>query len=63
MSPRDKEPTQADIKKWIAELRAKGYITHDDLNRILPFDQFSSEDIEDIMALLSELGINLVEDE
>ncbi|MEM0944803.1 MAG: RNA polymerase sigma factor region1.1 domain-containing protein, partial [Pseudomonadota bacterium] len=55
--------SQADVKKMIAKARAKGFITYDELNRVLPSDQFSSEQIEDVMSLLSEMGVNVVEDE
>merc|ERR1711964_737465 len=49
--------------KMIAEAREKGYITYDQLNQVLPPDQVSSEQIEDVMSMLSEMGINIIEDE
>ena len=55
--------SQAAVKKMIAEARAKGYITYDQLNRVLPPDQVASEQIEDVMSMLSEMGINIIEDE
>jgi RNA polymerase primary sigma factor len=55
--------SQADVKRMIAKAKARGYITYDELNRVLPSDQFSSEQIEDVMSLLSEMGVNVVEDE
>ena len=55
--------SQAAVKKMIAEARDKGYITYDQLNRVLPPDQVSSEQIEDVMSMLSEMGINIIEDE
>ena len=55
--------SQADIKKMIARAKAKGFITYDELNRALPSDQFSSEQIEDVMSLLSEMGVNVVEED
>ncbi|MEM6932312.1 MAG: RNA polymerase sigma factor RpoD [Pseudomonadota bacterium] len=55
--------SQADVKKMIAKAKAKGFITYDELNRVLPSDQFSSEQIEDVMSLLSEMGVNVVEDD
>ena len=51
------------VKKMIAEAREKGYITYDQLNHVLPPDQVSSEQIEDVMSMLSEMGINIIEDE
>ncbi|MDX2102548.1 MAG: RNA polymerase sigma factor RpoD [Alphaproteobacteria bacterium] len=53
----------AAIKKLIAKGKERGHITYDELNAVLPPDQVSSEQIEDTMAMLSELGINLVEGE
>ncbi len=55
--------SQAAVKKMIADARAKGYITYDQLNRVLPPDQVASEQIEDVMSMLSEMGINIIEDE
>ena len=55
--------SQAAVKKMIGEAREKGYITYDQLNQVLPPDQVSSEQIEDVMSMLSEMGINIIEDE
>ena len=55
--------SQAAVKKMIMEAREKGYITYDQLNTVLPPDQVSSEQIEDVMSMLSEMGINIIEDE
>jgi RNA polymerase primary sigma factor len=55
--------SQTAVKKMIAEARARGYITYDQLNTVLPPDQVSSEQIEDVMSMLSEMGINVIEDE
>ncbi|HHL20680.1 MAG TPA: RNA polymerase sigma factor RpoD, partial [Aliiroseovarius sp.] len=55
--------SQESIKKMIAAARDKGYITYDQLNKVLPPDQVSSEQIEDVMSMLSEMGINIIEDE
>jgi RNA polymerase primary sigma factor len=55
--------SQAAVKKMIADAREKGYITYDQLNQVLPPDQVSSEQIEDVMSMLSEMGINIIEDE
>ncbi len=55
--------SQAAVKKMIAYAKSKGYITLDELNKVLPPEQVSSEQIEDVMALLSEMGVNVVEDE
>jgi RNA polymerase primary sigma factor len=55
--------SQAAVKKMIAEARTRGYITYDQLNAVLPPDQVSSEQIEDVMSMLSEMGINVIEDD
>jgi RNA polymerase primary sigma factor len=51
----------AQVKKLIKSAKARGYVTYDELNSILPSAEFSSEQIEDVMAQLSEMGINVVE--
>ncbi len=53
----------ATIKKMLAKGKERGYVTYDDLNTALPQDQFTSEQIEDTMAQLNEMGINVVENE
>jgi len=53
----------AAVKKMIAEGKEKGFVTYDDLNAALPPDQVSSEQIEDTMTMLSEMGIGVVENE
>jgi RNA polymerase primary sigma factor len=55
--------SQAAVKRMIAEAREKGFITYDQLNEVLPPDQVSSEQIEDVMSMLSEMGINIIEAE
>ncbi|KIX18507.1 MULTISPECIES: RNA polymerase sigma factor RpoD [Paracoccus] len=55
--------SQAAVKKMIAEARERGYITYDQLNAVLPPEQVSSEQIEDVMSMLSEMGINVIEDD
>ena len=51
------------VKKMIARGKERGYVTYDELNAILPQGQVSSEQIEDTMTTLSELGINVIEGE
>src|SRR3954454_904709 len=53
----------ASVKKLIARAKKRGYITYDELNDALPQDQMASEQIEDIMSNLNEMGINVVESE
>ena len=53
----------AAVKKMIQKSKERGYVTYDELNAALPPDQVSSEQIEDTMALLNEMGINVIESE
>ncbi len=53
--------SQAAVRKMIAQAKERGYITYDELNEFMPAEQVSSEQIEDIMAMLSEMGINITE--
>jgi RNA polymerase primary sigma factor len=55
--------SQAAVKKMIADAKERGYITYDQLNTVLPPEQVGSEQIEDVMSMLSEMGINIIEDE
>ena len=55
--------SQTAVKKMIAMAKARGYITYDELNQFMPADQVSSDQIEDVMAMLSEMGINIIEGE
>ncbi len=53
----------ASVKKLITRGKERGYVTYDELNAALPSEQVSSEMIEDTMASLNEMGINVVESE
>src|SRR6185437_15801627 len=53
----------AGVKKMIKAAKKRGFLTFDALNAVLPSDSTSPEQIEDIMAMLSEMGINVVETE
>ena len=53
----------AAVKRLIAKGKERGYITFDELNTVLPPEQNSSEQIEDVMASFSEMGIQVVEGE
>jgi len=55
--------SQLSVKKMIAQAKLRGYITYDELNEFMPPEQVSSEQIEDVMAMLSEMGINVIENE
>ena len=54
---------EASIKKLIARAKRRGVITYDELNEALPQDQMTSEQIEDVMAAISEMGVNIVEND
>lgn len=54
---------EGSIKKLVARAKKRGYITVDQLNEMLPQDQFTSEQIEDVMSALSDMGVNVVENE
>jgi len=53
----------ASIKKLVARAKKRGYITVDQLNEALPQDQMSSDQLEDVMSALNEMGINIVEND
>jgi len=54
---------EASVKKLIARAKKRGYITYDEINEALPQDQMTSEQIEDVMSAINEMGINVVENE
>ena len=54
---------EASIKKLIAKAKRRGYVTMDELNEALPQDQMSTDQIEDIMSAISEMGVNIVEND
>ncbi|MBT5641176.1 MAG: RNA polymerase sigma factor RpoD [Rhodobiaceae bacterium] len=49
------------VKSWIRLGKKRGYVTYDELNEILPSNEVNSEQIEDIMSMFSDMGINLIE--
>ena len=53
----------AAIKRMLSRAKERGYVTYDEINAVLPPEQVSSEQIEDTMAMLSEMGITIVESE
>src|SRR6478609_9596966 len=54
---------EASIKKLLAKAKRRGYITVDELNEALPQDQMSTDQIEDVMSAISEMGVNIVEND
>ena len=55
--------SDAAVKKMIKTAKKRGYVTHDALNAVLPSEEVSSDQIEDIYAMLNEMGINVVDNE
>ncbi len=55
--------SDAAVKRLIKTAKARGYVTYDEINEVLPPDEVSSEQIEDTMAMFSDLGINVVDAE
>ena len=51
------------VKKLIKKAKERGYVTYDELNEVLPSEEVSSEQIEDTMSMLSEMGITVIEEE
>ncbi|MFN9250784.1 MAG: RNA polymerase sigma factor region1.1 domain-containing protein, partial [Brevundimonas sp.] len=55
--------TDAGVKKFIKQAKARGYVTMDELNKVLPSEEVTPDQIEDTLAMLSEMGVNVVEAE
>ena len=53
----------ATVTKLINEATKRGYLTYEQLNTVMPLEEVTSEQIEDILATLNEMGINVVETE
>jgi RNA polymerase primary sigma factor len=55
--------SDAAVKRMIKNAKKRGYVTHEQLNEVLPSEEVTSDQIEDIYAMLNEMGINVVEQE
>ena len=55
--------SDAAVKRMIKAAKKRGFVTHDELNAVLPSEEVSSDQIEDIYAMLNEMGINVVDSE
>jgi len=55
--------TDAGVKKFIKQAKARGYVTMDELNKVMPSEEVTPDQIEDTLAMLSEMGVNVVEAE
>ena len=53
--------SDAAVKRMIKVAKKRGFVTYDELNSVLPSEQVGSEQIEDILSMLSEMGINVIE--
>jgi RNA polymerase primary sigma factor len=55
--------TDASVKRMIKLAKKRGFVTYEELNAVLPSEEVNSEQIEDVLAMLNEMGINVVEHE
>src|SRR5215510_3872217 len=55
--------SDAAVKKLIRSAKKRGYVTHDQINSVLPSEEVNSEQIKDVLAMFSEMGVNVVETE
>ncbi len=55
--------SDAAVKKMIKQAKKRGYVTYGQLNAVMPSEEVTSEQIEDVLAMMSEMGINVVETE
>src|SRR5262249_32672673 len=55
--------SDAAVKKLIRSAKKRGYVTHDQINSVLPSGEVNSEQIKDVLAIFSEMGVNVVETE
>src|SRR5438132_3904251 len=55
--------SDAAVKKFIRSAKKRGYVTHDQINSVLPSEEVNSEQIEDVLAMFREMGVNFVETE
>src|SRR5256886_6610516 len=55
--------SDAAVRKMIKAAKKRGYVTYENLNAVLPSEEVTSEQIEDILAMLNEMGINVIEQE
>jgi len=55
--------SDSQVKRLIKAAKSRGYVTYDEINAVLPAEEVTSEQIEDVMAMFSEMGVNVVEQE
>jgi Sigma-70 factor, region 1.1 len=49
------------VRELVRSAKKRGYVTHDQINSVLPSDQVNSEQVEDVLAMFSEMGVNVIE--
>src|SRR6476620_474633 len=55
--------SDAEVKKMIKLAKKRGYVTHEEINAVMPSEEVTSDQIEDVFAMLNEMGINVVEND
>src|SRR5262249_57951331 len=60
-SPLLLDPSDWAVKKRIRSAKKRGYVTHEQINSVLPSEEVNSEEIEDVLAMFSEMGVNVIE--
>ena len=55
--------SDAAVRKMIKAAKKRGYVTHEQINAVLPSEEVTSDQIEDVFAMLNEMGINVIETE
>src|SRR5690606_37253827 len=55
--------SDAAVKKLIKTAKKRGYVTYEEINAVLPSEEVTSEQIEDIMAMFSDMGINVIDED
>src|ERR1700747_3027562 len=55
--------SDAAVRKMIKAAKKRGYVTHEQINAVLPSEEVTSDQIEDVFAMLNEMGINVIESE
>ncbi|MCC2113277.1 MAG: RNA polymerase sigma factor RpoD, partial [Hyphomicrobiales bacterium] len=55
--------SDAAVKQMIKTAKKRGYVTYEELNEVMPSEEVTSEQIEDTLSMLSEMGINVIESE
>jgi len=51
------------VKQMISAAKKRGYVTHEEINKVLPSEEFTSEQIEDVLSQISEMGINVIDED